>query len=97
MDKVKTGKTEFVKLVEEIVEKSNEPMSIDEILVKFAPDFPFEIKKVIDAGGSFSLKLEIGETVSVLEACKRRNDWWYYVNAPIRFQTPGNLKQWVLI
>ena len=32
----------------EIVEKTNEPMSLDEIMEKFNPPFPFQVRKVTD-------------------------------------------------
>ena len=44
IDKVKLPKE-----IRDIVEKTNEPMSLDEIVAKFDPGFPFQARRVANS------------------------------------------------
>lgn len=97
MNKVKTKKSEFVKLVEQMVEKSNDPMSIDEILIKFAPNFPFSVKKVVDVGyPDRKIAFAVGQIILIEDTAIISGSNWYFASN-FKWRIPGDLKQWVLV
>lgn len=99
MRAVKTKKTEIVKLAEEIVEKSNEPMCIDEIRGKFQLEFPFHVKKVIPACKAPDIEVYwlIGEVLAVEGFCKNQKGYDVVDSLRDLAWTDGDAKQWALV
>lgn len=88
--------TEIVKLAEEIVRRSNEPMSIDQIKGKFQLAFPFRVKKVCSVGNYAETCKDIWPVGIVVTVTGHDKDGCYAILEE-NVITPGEVKQWVLI
>ena len=88
-------RTSIVNLAEEIANNTNKPMSILEILEKYAPPFPFEVRKV-RCIPSIGVKrvLSVGQVVAISGPSKENPGSFslgetHYVLC--------DLRQWVLV
>lgn len=86
--------TDIVAFARKIAHRSNEPMTLNEIKGKFQLEFPFTVKKVVDAGMRYQVSYPVGTVLTVLDySTKERGHY----DLDSGSYTPGDLAQWVLI